>query len=153
ITLAATVEGDELRIRVADQGRGIPEDKLETIFERFRQVDASDSREKGGSGLGLAISRSIVEQHEGRIWVESVVGVGSTFWIALPMLTELPAEPPSGAPDETRPTVLVCDDEPDVLEVVGAMLEHHGYRVGGVHSGEGLLQQAARERPAAIVLD
>ena len=64
---------------VADEGRGIPADKLETIFERFQQVDASDSRQKGGTGLGLAICRSIVEQHGGRIWAESEPGQGATF--------------------------------------------------------------------------
>ena len=69
---------------VRDTGRGIPQDKLESIFERFQQVDASDSREKGGTGLGLAICRHIVEQHEGKIWVESVFGEGSTFYFAIP---------------------------------------------------------------------
>ena len=57
-------------LSVIDQGRGIPADKLEAIFGRFQQVDASDSRQKGGSGLGLAICRTIVLQHSGRIWAE-----------------------------------------------------------------------------------
>lgn len=70
--------------KVQDQGRGIPEDKLESIFERFHQVDASDSRKKGGTGLGLAICRSIVQQHGGRIWVESTLGEGSSFYFTLP---------------------------------------------------------------------
>lgn len=70
--------------KVQDQGRGIPADKLETIFERFHQVDASDSRNKGGTGLGLAICRSIVQQHGGRIWVESTLGEGSIFYFTLP---------------------------------------------------------------------
>lgn len=70
---------------VKDQGRGIPSDKLEIIFERFQQVDASDSREKGGTGLGLAICRKIIEQHEGKIWAESVVNEGSTFYFTLPI--------------------------------------------------------------------
>jgi PAS domain S-box-containing protein len=69
--------------KVQDQGRGIPEDKLESIFERFHQVDASDSRKKGGTGLGLAICRSIVQQHGGRIWAESTLGEGSSFYFTL----------------------------------------------------------------------
>ncbi|MEG4444672.1 PAS domain S-box protein [Microcoleus sp. AT9_B5] len=73
-------------ISVKDQGRGIPPDKLEMVFERFQQVDASDSRQKGGTGLGLAICRSIVQQHGGRMWVESVLGEGSTFFLSLPLL-------------------------------------------------------------------
>jgi two-component system sensor histidine kinase VicK len=75
-------------IVVKDQGRGIPADKLEMVFERFQQVDASDCRQKGGTGLGLAICRSIVQQHGGRIWVESVLGEGSTFFLSLPVIRE-----------------------------------------------------------------
>ena len=71
--------------RIQDNGRGIPKDKLESIFERFQQVDASDAREKGGSGLGLAIVRSIVQQHGGRVWAESEPGEGSRFFVQLPM--------------------------------------------------------------------
>ncbi|MBW4497383.1 MAG: PAS domain S-box protein [Oscillatoria princeps RMCB-10] len=72
-------------IAVKDQGRGIPADKLESVFERFQQVDASDARDKGGTGLGLAICRTIVQQHGGRIWAESVLGEGSTFYLSLPV--------------------------------------------------------------------
>ncbi|MBD2743031.1 PAS domain S-box protein [Coleofasciculus sp. FACHB-1120] len=73
--------------KVKDQGRGIPAEKLENVFERFQQVDASDSRDKGGTGLGLAICRSIVQQHGGRIWVESTLNEGSTFFFTLPLLS------------------------------------------------------------------
>jgi signal transduction histidine kinase len=73
--------------QVKDQGRGIPADKIESIFERIHQVDVSDSRKKGGTGLGLAICRSIVQQHGGRIWAESVLGEGSSFYFTLPRLT------------------------------------------------------------------
>jgi signal transduction histidine kinase len=75
---------NEAELMVKDQGRGIPADKLETIFERFQQVDASDSRAMGGTGLGLAICRSIIAQHGGRIWATSTVGKGSTFHFTLP---------------------------------------------------------------------
>ncbi len=76
---------NETRIDVHDDGRGIPEDKLESIFERFQQVDASDSRAMGGTGLGLAICRSIVAQHGGRIWATSPPGEGATFHFTLPI--------------------------------------------------------------------
>jgi light-regulated signal transduction histidine kinase (bacteriophytochrome) len=71
--------------QVKDQGRGIPEDKLETIFDRFQQVDASNSRLQGGTGLGLAICRNIIQQHNGQIWAESVLEKGSTFYFTLPI--------------------------------------------------------------------
>jgi len=84
IWLSATKRSEDILVQVRDQGRGIPFDKLETIFERFRQVDASDSRQLGGTGLGLAICKNIVERHCGRIWVESTLRVGSTFSFTLP---------------------------------------------------------------------
>jgi PAS domain S-box-containing protein len=71
-------------LSVVDPGRGIPADKLETIFGRFQQVDASDSRKKGGTGLGLAICRTIVHQHSGRIWAERNPLHGSSFRVFLP---------------------------------------------------------------------
>ena len=78
-------EANYVLITVQDQGRGIPADKLDHIFEQFQQVDASDSRQRGGTGLGLAICKRIVEQHQGHIWVESQLGQGSTFYVALPL--------------------------------------------------------------------
>jgi PAS domain S-box-containing protein len=82
--LEESASAAQLHIRVIDQGRGIPNDQLENIFERFHQVDASDSRKKGGTGLGLAICRKIVQQHNGQIWAESQPDQGSTFHILLP---------------------------------------------------------------------
>jgi PAS domain S-box-containing protein len=83
-------KSDYLLFQVRDRGRGIPADKLESIFERFQQVDSSDSRNHEGTGLGLAISQTIVQQHAGQIWVESVVGEGSTFFFRLPALDSSP---------------------------------------------------------------
>lgn len=80
---ASALNEREALIEVRDQGRGIPPEKLEMIFERFQQVDASDSRDMGGTGLGLAICRNIVRKHGGRIWVESTVGKGSSFFFTV----------------------------------------------------------------------
>ena len=77
---------DQITFMVQDHGQGIPSDRLESIFERFQQVDSSDSRKKGGTGLGLAICRQIVEGHGGRIWAESFLDRGSTFYFTLPEL-------------------------------------------------------------------
>ncbi|HET7207358.1 MAG TPA: ATP-binding protein, partial [Terriglobales bacterium] len=85
IEFAAERTAGSVLFRVKDEGRGIPREKLETIFERFEQVDASDARERGGTGLGLAICRSIVEQHGGQVWAESELSRGSTFYVQLPL--------------------------------------------------------------------
>ncbi|MCT7983731.1 PAS domain S-box protein [Laspinema sp. A4] len=84
ITLTVQSQWQGVLFAVRDSGRGIPPDKLEMIFNPFQQVDASDSRQKGGTGLGLTICKRIVHQHGGRIWVESTLGEGSTFYFTLP---------------------------------------------------------------------
>ena len=81
---ACYLDADEAEIQVRDHGRGVPSDKLQQIFERFQQVDASDSRAMGGTGLGLAICCSIVQQQGGRIWATSTLGEGATFHFTLP---------------------------------------------------------------------
>jgi signal transduction histidine kinase len=80
VTIGVGLRERSVEFRVTDQGRGVPMAHRREIFERFRQVETSDAREKGGTGLGLAICKSIVEQHGGTIGVESDEGRGSTFW-------------------------------------------------------------------------
>ncbi|PSB20427.1 hypothetical protein C7B65_08300, partial [Phormidesmis priestleyi ULC007] len=87
---AAKSRSDQILFCVKDEGMGIPEDKLETIFDRFQQIDASNSRSQAGTGLGLTICRDIVEQYNGKIWAESQLGQGSTFYITLPLTPHLP---------------------------------------------------------------
>jgi len=92
--VSGTVPGTtEVCFMVEDQGRGIPAGKLDRIFDRFQQGDASDSRALGGTGLGLALCRSIVEQHGGRIWAESEPGKGSRFLFTLPAATGTEQQP------------------------------------------------------------
>jgi signal transduction histidine kinase len=76
--------GSFIEFVVRDGGRGIPPEKLGSIFRRFEQVDSSDARDRGGTGLGLAISRSIIERHNGRIWAENNPDGGATFRFTLP---------------------------------------------------------------------
>ena len=85
VKLAASSDGESARFEVIDRGRGIPAEHCQAIFERFHQVEESDSSEKGGSGLGLAICKLIVEAHGGDIGVQSEPGEGSTFWFSIPL--------------------------------------------------------------------
>jgi len=81
---ACNLDESEVIVEIIDQGHGVPADKLEKIFDRFQQVDASDSRALGGTGLGLAICRSIIAQNGGRIWATSNADKGTTFHFTLP---------------------------------------------------------------------
>jgi two-component system, OmpR family, phosphate regulon sensor histidine kinase PhoR len=85
ITLSAEAGNEEVIFTVSDTGIGIPQVDQPRIFERFYRVDAARSREAGGTGLGLAIAKHLVEVHDGRLWVESEVGVGSRFHFSVPI--------------------------------------------------------------------
>jgi signal transduction histidine kinase len=85
VRITAGAANGHFALSVSDTGPGIPAEECERIFEKFRQVDSSNTRTKGGTGLGLAIAREIVEMHGGRIWVESTLGQGSTFHMELPV--------------------------------------------------------------------
>lgn len=84
IIVKARLDKEFVRITVTDSGRGIPQSKISTVFERFSQVEANDQKVHKGTGLGLAIARAIVEVHQGKIYVESVEGKGSTFGFTIP---------------------------------------------------------------------
>lgn len=84
ITCRLVETHDHVLLSISDQGLGIPKKDLGRIFDRFFRVDKARSRAQGGTGLGLAISREVIEMHNGRIWVESLEGKGSTFYITLP---------------------------------------------------------------------
>jgi PAS domain S-box-containing protein len=148
VTLDGSKNTDHVHLIVTDRGRGIPEDKLQSVFERFQQVDASDSREKGGTGLGLAICRTIIQQHGGEIWAESTLGQGSTFHISLPL-----AESSTSQDHGRGATVLLCDDDAAVREVVGHLLEERGFHVRAVSSGAEAIRSALAEPPELIILD
>ena len=88
VRVQAIVANGALVVSVSDTGPGISERDQQEIFEEFRQVENSATAKKGGTGLGLAIAKRIIELHEGRIWVESSLGKGSTFSFSLPVRVE-----------------------------------------------------------------
>jgi signal transduction histidine kinase len=85
VEIGVELAGDDLVYRVSDTGMGIPKDELENVFGEFRQIDATITREFGGTGLGLSITKRFVEMHGGRIWIESEIGEGCTFFFAVPL--------------------------------------------------------------------
>ena len=166
VSTAETAAGVE--IRVTDRGRGIPAAYQRSIFERFEQVEASDSRRKGGTGLGLAICKSIVEQLGGAIGVESEVGVGSGFWVRLPAAPGAEARLAKAAAAGSDPfleairdgflgsgksDVLLVDDDRALLGVMARQILQEGVPVRTASTvGEALIQ-AWQSPPALVVLD
>jgi NtrC-family two-component system sensor histidine kinase KinB len=84
VTIHSDIAGDSVRVSVSDSGRGIPADAIEVIFDKFVQVKRSTDATPGSVGLGLAIAKEVVEAHGGKIWVESSMGQGSTFFFTIP---------------------------------------------------------------------
>ena len=89
IVVSGEMRQQELLISVTDQGVGIPDEELPLIFDRFYRIKQGQVHSKSGAGLGLSISKGLVEQHGGKIWVESKEGEGSTFRFTLPLDTNL----------------------------------------------------------------
>lgn len=88
VEIGVDLNGDQLLYRVADTGIGIPQDQIGRLFQEFHQLDPTIAHEFGGTGLGLSITKKFVELHGGRIWVESAVGRGSTFFFSVPLRLE-----------------------------------------------------------------
>lgn len=179
VRINATPEKNMARITVTDTGIGIPEDRLESIFESFEQVDQGPSRAYGGTGIGLTITRDLVDLHKGEINVISQPGRGSAFGFTIPLGDRRPdtgntkAEerilapitvnhPPTSAllpmgKGETRPhgtTILAIDDDPVNLEVVVNHLEAQNMAVSTCFSGQEALAQINRNNlPDLILLD
>jgi signal transduction histidine kinase/DNA-binding response OmpR family regulator/HAMP domain-containing protein len=167
IRVGAWVEGDEVVLSVTDSGIGIGHEEQKGIFEPFTQMDASTTREHGGTGLGLTISRSFVQLHGGRIWVESTPGQGSTFYVALPI--ERPASEAEAGParmigggdsvteklpeGESGELVLSVDDDTGVINLYRRYLNQRGYRVFGLTDSRRVVDKAKRLKPYAITLD
>jgi PAS domain S-box-containing protein len=148
VTLSVACREAECTFRVVDEGRGVPNGKLEMIFERFQQVDASDSRDKGGSGLGLAICRSIVVAHGGRIWAEKNEPAGTVVQFTIPVAVA-PAAPEAASASRT---LMVCEENDSVMPGMVKMLEGHGFLVLRCAEAD-VAARVSETQPDAIILD
>ncbi|NWG87634.1 MAG: response regulator [Hydrogenophilaceae bacterium] len=151
-------QGVLLHLAVSDTGIGIPPDQVDTIFKAFSQVDASMTRRFGGTGLGLSICSRLVTMMGGRIWVESVLGQGSTFHftVALGIARAAPvadAAKMSARPDAATPCqVLVVEDVPVNQKLAQALLEKRGYGVTLAQDGIEALELLRRGRQFGVIL-
>jgi signal transduction histidine kinase/ActR/RegA family two-component response regulator/putative methionine-R-sulfoxide reductase with GAF domain len=159
VVVGARRDGADLVVSVADDGIGVPAEDRERIFASFQQGRRGAPKEEG-TGLGLTLSRRIVELLGGRLWLESEVGVGSTFAFCVPLRQKGVSE--SQADDTTesagiRPSaadaVLIVDDDRASLDLLAIYLDGYPVEVLRAHDGREALDVVGRARPRAVVLD
>jgi PAS domain S-box-containing protein len=155
VVFDAFVCENKIRFTVSDNGCGIADDDKQKLFDKFQQLDSSDSRQKGGTGLGLAICRALVDQHQGTIGFDSEVGKGSTFWFELP----LQSAPQTKISEELkslgklRGRVLLVEDDDELATVIGAVISHQGYkfvRADSLATARSYLEELV---PDVVILD
>jgi signal transduction histidine kinase/ActR/RegA family two-component response regulator len=159
-------EGVEVHIAVRDTGPGIPEDRLDRLFQPFSQADASITRRYGGTGLGLAISQRLAEAMGGTIWAEStgVPGEGSTFHVSIPASTALPVAAPASGDDgaleldprhaERHPLdILLVEDNAVNQKLALRMLARMGYEADLAANGREAVQAVERRRYDLVLMD
>jgi len=159
IDLHVTRDGQEVAIRVTDNGVGIPSDMQSKVFQLFTQIDDHLQRSQGGLGIGLALVRQLVEMHGGSVDAySSGPGKGSRFTIRIPM-TAAPEQPEVATQQNHEMAsfrslkVLVVDDNPIIADTLGMMLEDIGHEFEAVHDGCEALDAARHYRPDVILLD
>jgi PAS domain S-box-containing protein len=160
IDLAAQSSGTEVVVTVSDSGIGIPEDKLDSIFEMFTQLDSTRESGHAGLGIGLTLVKRLVEMHGGSVAVHSRGNnLGTTFRLLLPAL---PAPPMSSnghlrystaAPTAARRRILVVDDNPDALESLTQLVARMGNEVCRAHDGREAIEAAEAFQPDIVLMD
>jgi signal transduction histidine kinase len=159
---AQTAEAVVLHLAVTDTGIGIPPDQHQLILEPFAQADGSTTRHYGGTGLGLAIAKQLAERMEGRLWLESAVGQGSTFHVTAQMgrqaavATAAPVFPAARAACQRRGAVcriLVAEDNAINQRLVSRVLEKRGHLVTVVSDGSQVLASLARQAFDLVLMD
>jgi len=144
----------EVEFYVKDTGIGIAKDRQEAIFERFIQADIANKNAYQGAGLGLSISKAYVEMLGGKIWVESELGIGSTFYFTLPLQTEIPKEnsvkkeilPPAEVGSVNKLKILIVDDDETSEDLLSIAVEKIGSEI--LHARTGIeAVTACRDNP------
>jgi CheY-like chemotaxis protein/anti-sigma regulatory factor (Ser/Thr protein kinase) len=170
VTVAARRVGPQIAVSVSDSGKGIRPDFLPYVFDRFRQADASTTRQHGGLGLGLSIVKHLVELHGGTVAATSEgEGRGATFTVTLPIAAALersgseatrtrsgrPAatHEPDGAPSLSGVRVLVVDDDPDARGLLNRVLSERGADVTTAGSASEAMELVEENRYHVIVSD
>jgi len=135
-------------LEVKDTGRGIPEDEVDNIFDAFHQVDSTTTRQQGGFGLGLSIVRQLVQLMDGKIYVESAVGHGSTLTITLPL-----AEEDLQMKRAASQTALIIEDDADLAAIFAEALKSAGFEPQVIRDGAIAQRRIKEITPHIIILD
>jgi len=155
IRLSLGVEGEDAVLVVADNGIGIPPDKIEAIFELFVQANPTLARTEGGLGIGLTLVRHLVELHGGRIEARNEPRGGARFIVRLPLVApeSRPADAPALAPATRAQRVLLVEDNHDALEMQATLLRMLGHEVLEAATGAEGVEAAVRHAPDVVVMD
>ena len=155
VTVSVAPRDEHVEVRVADNGVGIPPDKLAAVFEMFVQLGQSIDRANGGLGIGLTLSRRLIELHGGTLEARSEGNHrGSTFVVRLPLLAAPPSAPIAGAlPPLAGLRILVVDDNVDAADLLAALLELAGHTLSVVHTGPDALAAVTKQRFDVVLLD
>ncbi|HWQ20188.1 MAG TPA: PAS domain S-box protein [Methanotrichaceae archaeon] len=152
----------QILFEVLDTGIGIPEEKMNELFQPFGQTEYSISRKRGGVGLGLAISKRLVELMGGRIWADSMPGKGSKFRFTIQAeavpgrrmdIEDMDKVAFESAPGQKSLKILVAEDNPSNQKVLVEMLKRMGYRPDAVADGREVLQSLERQKYDLILMD
>jgi PAS domain S-box-containing protein len=149
LSLHVRGEGERAVVTIADTGRGMSPEVQRLAFEPFFTTRSSE----GGSGLGLSLAQEIVHRYRGSIGVSSVEGMGTTFTLSFPAITAEAARPPAFLPSLEPMRVLAVEDEPEVLDVIRAMLAAAGHTVLTAASGREALELLERDAVDVVVTD
>ena len=152
VSIDCSEAGGVAQFTVADNGIGIPSEEHEAIFSSFHQVGTTTKGVREGTGLGLAITKRLVEQHGGRIWLQSEPGKGSRFYFTLPLKAEEPDYGVSKKPGDA-PLILVVEDEGAAQELLVSHLEEAGFRAVTVGNGAEAIRAARDIHPDVITMD
>lgn len=153
VTLMLQPATAAFKFSIIDEGEGIPPDQMHKLFEKFQQIDQTDSRRQEGTGLGLAISKAIVEEHGGTVGVESQFGRGSTFWFELPAVFSPAHIIKDDTTDGGDHPALIVEDDAKLSHLLKAHLTQDGFDVlcaGTVAEAEAILSKV---RPLVVLLD
>ena len=154
VEIAVTKQNGLARVSVSDHGPGIPEELHQTIFVKFTQADASDTRRVGGTGLGLNISKTIVEKHGGNIDFDTEVGVGTTFYFEIPILGETTEDSEVlSIKTKAGSRVLICEDDKDVAQLLSIVLKQNGFIADVAHTAAQARDYLNRKQYEAMTLD